>query len=189
MPPKIEGLPAELPKKLPQGSATTTGGSEKEDGDETKKVRLRKSREKRPTVSAWRSWNELTKGYADSYRLHLASLADRAAPRWETERLAEEFGEGIRSGLTHIVLLLSEGEFSLDGPGADLVSVELNPQPLPPRLLLTPKADLSVRDTSFTVVLTYGNGEVEKLPFFIVPEQAPTRFVPASGLIGQGALS
>lgn len=190
MPPKIEGLPAELPKKLPQGSATTTGAAtDKQDGDGTDKVRLKKTREKRPTVSAWRSWNELTKGYADSYRLHLASLAERAAPRWATEKLAEEFGEGIRSGQTHTVLLLGEGEVTLDGPGADLVAVELNPQPLPPSLLLTPKADLSVRDTSFTVVLTYGNGEVEKLPFFIVPDQAPTRFVPAAGLLAQGALS
>jgi hypothetical protein len=190
MPPKIEGLPAELPKKLPQGAASTTVvATDIQDGDATDKARLTKTREKRPTVSAWRSWNEVTKGYADSYRLHLALLAERAAPRWETEKLAEEFGEGIRSGQTHTVLLLSEGDFAIEGPGSDLVSVELNPQPLPPQLLLTPKADLSVRDTSFTVVLTYGNGEVEKLPFFIVPEQAPTRFVPANGLTGLGALS
>ncbi len=190
MPPKIEGLPAELPKKLPQGAASTTGTTtDKEDGDATEKVRLKKSREKRPTVSAWRSWNELTKGYADSYRLHLASLAERAAPRWETEKLADAYGEGIRSGQTYTVLLLAEGDFTIEGPGGDLVSAELNPQPLPPQLLLTPKADLSVRDTSFTVVLSYGNGEVEKLPFFIVPDQAPTRFVPATGLIARGALS
>ena len=40
-------------------------------------------------VEEWRSWNELTKGYADSYRLHLAALAERAASRWETEKLTD----------------------------------------------------------------------------------------------------
>ncbi len=189
MPPKLDGLPAELPKKLPQGAASTVGGTDKEDGDATDKTRIKATREKRPTAAAWRSWNELTKGYADSYRLHLASLVERAAPRWEIEKLTDTYGEGLRSGLTHTVLLLGEGDFTIEGPAANLVSAELNPQPLPPRLQLTPKADVSVRDTSFTVTLTYANGEVEHLPFFIVPEQAPTRFVPANGLIGLGASS
>ena len=82
------------------------------------------------------------------------------------------------------MLLLGEGR-SLDGPGADS-SPSAQP-PLPPSLLLTP-GDLSSA-TQPAVVLTYGNGEVEKLPFFIVPDQAPTRFVPAAGLLAQGALS
>ena len=85
-----------------------------------------------PSTEEWRSWNELTKGYADSYRLHLAALAERAASRWETEKLTDAFGEGIHSGATHTVWLLEEGDFTIEGPAADLVSAELNPQPLPP---------------------------------------------------------
>ncbi len=186
MPPKLTGLPAELPKKLPQGAATTVGVTRAEDGDATEKGRLRSTREKRPTAEAWRSWNELAKGYAESYRLHLASLAEHAAPRWEVEALTEKYGEGIRSGSSHTVLLLAEGDVTIEGPAADLVSSELNPQPLPPRLRLTPKADVAVRDSSFTVSLKYANGEVEDLLFFIVPDQAPTRVVTASGLFRQG---
>lgn len=186
MPPKLTGLPAEMPKKLPQGAATTVGATGAEDGDATDKVRIRTTREKRPTAEAWRSWNELAKGYADSYRLHLAALAERAAPRWEVEARTEKYGEGIRSGSTHTVLLLDEGDFTIEGPGADLVSAELNPQPLPPRLRLSVKADISARDTSFTVSLKYANGEVEDLLFFIVPDQAPTRVVSANGLFRQG---
>ena len=78
----------------------------------------------------------------------LAALAQRAQPRWETEKLTEEFGEGIHSGATHTVWLLEEGDFTIDGPGADLVAAELNPQPLPPKLVLRPRADVSAKDTS-----------------------------------------
>ena len=76
-------------------------------------------------------------------------------PRWETERLTDVYGEGIHSGATHTVWLLEEGDFTIEGPAADLVSAELNPQPLPPKLVLRPRADVNVKDTSFNVRLRY----------------------------------
>jgi hypothetical protein len=81
------------------------------------------------------------------------------------------------------VYLLQEGKYELRGPGADYVSAELNPQPLPPRLVLKPRADLSVKDTSFEVVLHYG-AFTETLSYFIVPEGAPTIVEPTKSGLG-----
>jgi hypothetical protein len=135
-------------------------------------------------LEEWRSWNELTKGYAETYRFHLAALAERAVPRWETEKLTETFGEGIHSGATHTVWLLEEGDFAIEGPAADLVSAELNPQPLPPKLVLRPRAGVDVKDTSFEVVLRYANSE-ERLQYFIVPDQAPSTVARRLGPLGE----
>jgi hypothetical protein len=187
MPPKLTGLPDELPKRLPAGYATTVpvAAAEGEDGEKTEPQRVRSSREERPVkLEEWRSWNELTKGYAETYRFHLAALAERAVPRWETEKLTEAFGEGIHSGATHTVWLLEEGDFAIEGPAANLVSAELNPQPLPPKLVLRPRAGVDVKDTSFEVVLRYANSE-ERLQYFIVPDQAPSTVARRLGPLGE----
>lgn len=187
MPPKLTGLPEVLPKRLPAGYATTVAaaGHDTEDGDKTEPQRVRISRGKSTVeLGEWRSWNELTKGYADCYRHHLEALAERARPRWETERLTDAFGEGIHSGATHTVWLLEEGDFAIEGPAADLVSAELNPQPLPPKLVLRPRADVSVKDTSFEVHLRYADSE-ERLRYFIVPDQAPSTIVRRIGPLGE----
>lgn len=187
MPPKLTGLPDVLPKRLPAGYAATVPAAahDTEDGDKSEPQRIRRSRGKSVVeLEEWRSWNELAKGYADSYRHHLAALAARAEPRWEIEKLTEEFGEGIHSGATHTVWLLEEGDFTLEGPGADLVSAELNPQPLPPKLVLRPRADVSAKDTSFEVQLRYAGGE-ERLRYFIVPDQAPSTIVTRIGPLGE----
>jgi len=187
MPPKLTGLPDVLPKRLPAGYATTVAAAvhDTEDGDKTEPQRVRTSRGKSAVeLEEWRSWNELTKGYADCYRLHLAELAKRAEPRWETEKLTDAFGEGIHSGATHTVWLLEEGDFTIEGPAADLVSAELNPQPLPPKLVLRPRADVSVKDTSFEVHLRYAGSE-EQLRYFIVPDQAPSTVVKRIGPFGE----
>ena len=187
MPPKLTGLPDELPKRLPAGYATTVAAvsGDTEDGEKTEPQRIRRSRTQSIVqLEEWRSWNELTKGYADTYRHHLATLAERARPRWEIEKLTDEFGEGIHSGTTHTVWLLEEGDFRIEGPGADLVSAELNPQPLPPKLVLRPRADVSVKDTSFEVHLRYAGGE-EHLRYFIVPDQAPSNIVNRIGPLGE----
>ncbi|HQW72679.1 MAG TPA: hypothetical protein PLG46_01125 [Ornithinibacter sp.] len=187
MPPKLTGMPDALPKRLPAGYATTVpaGAHDGEDGDKTEPQRVRTSRGKSVVeLQEWRSWNEITTEYADCYRHQLAALAQRAQPRWETEKLTEEFGEGIHSGATHTVWLLEEGDFTIEGPGADLVAAELNPQPLPPKLVLRPRADVSAKDTSFEVHLRYAGSE-ERLRYFIVPDQAPTTTVNRIGPLGE----
>lgn len=187
MPPKLTGLPDELPKPLPSGDATTVAEAahDTEDGDTTTPQRVRTSRGKRTvTLEEWRSWNELSRGYADCYRLHLTALAERAAPRWETEKLTDAYGEGIHSGATLTIWLLEEGDFTIEGPAAELVSAELTSQPLPPKLVLRPRADVSVKDTSFEVHLRYAGSE-ETLRYFIVPDQAPSTVVKRIGPLGE----
>ena len=183
MPPKLSGVPANLPRQLPQGWATTLAAkgspwssyTQNEDGAGTPKVRRRSSKEARPVaMESWRSWNEVTSGYAAAFRLHLDTLAQRAAPRWAAETLIDTYGEGILSGDTLTVLMLEEGELTIDGPAKDLASAELNPQPLPPRIRLTATAGVDVKDTSFDVHLSYRSGVQETLHFFIVPTDAPS---------------
>lgn len=186
MPPKLEGAPAELPRRLPGGWAISTaaGAAGEEDGEEGPAVKIRRSREARPVaIGEWRSWAEAKKGYAESYRLQLASLAARAEHPWHIERVTEKFGQGIRSGEPFTVLLLEEGKFEISGPGAEHVSAELNPQPLPPRLVLTGKADRTAKDTTFELRLVYSGAE-ESLLFFIVPEDAPSTVQPTVSPLG-----
>lgn len=186
MPPKLDGVPGSLPKRLPAGWARVAATeTDKEDGDETPKVRLSRSRESRPFkgYGSWRSWEECKKGYAESYALHLSALAERARTPWEIEELTDKFGEGVREGETLSIPLLSRGDFTIDGPGAEFVSTELNPQPLPPRLLLTPKGGREARDLSFTVTFHY-RGETESLVFFVVPEDGTTTVVPSDSPLG-----
>lgn len=187
MPPKLEGVPAELPKKLPQGWATAgvpDAGARTEDGDQTTSAKVRQSREQRPIkVGQWRSWTELKGGYAASYQLHLAALAERATHPWAVEKLTDSYGEGIRSGQTHTVRLLQPGDYKLTGPGAEFVSAALDSNVSPPRLSLTPKAGVDVKDTTFQVEFHYGRTS-EVLTYFIVPEGAPTTVVPEPSPLG-----
>lgn len=185
MPPKLSGAPAELPRRLPEGWAISTAASaEKEDGERGPAVKIRRSREKRPmAVDEWRSWAEAKKGYAESYRLQLRALAARAAHPWQIEEVTQKFGQGIRSGEPFTVLLLEEGKYELTGPGAQYVNAELNPQPLPPRLILTGTADRTAKDTTFEVRLHY-RGTEESLLFFVVPEDAPSTVQPTTSTLG-----
>jgi G3E family GTPase len=66
----------------------------------------------------------------------------------------------------------------------DLVSAELNPQPLPPKLVLRPRAGVNVKDTSFEVVLRYADSE-ERLQYFIVPDEAPSTVARRFGPLGE----
>ena len=187
MPPKLAGMPNLLPKRVPAGYATTVPAAVHgaADGDRTEPQRVRASRGKSGVeLQEWRSWNERATEYADCYRHQLAALSQRAQPRWEVEKLTDAFGEGIHSGATHTVWLLEEGDFTIEGPGADLVGAELNPQPLPPKLVLRPRADVSVKDTSFEVHLRYAGSE-EQLRFFIVPDEAPSTTVNRIGRLGE----
>lgn len=179
VPPKLTGVPDVLPKRLPTGSATTLPDRETESDEQVPVLKLKASREKRIEVSAWRSWEELKKSYADTYRHHLAALAARAAHPWGVEELTEKFGQGIREGESLDVILLEEGEAKVDGPGADYVEVALNPQPLPPRYRLTAKRPEG-RDTTFHLVTSYG----ETLTFFVLPADAPTEQVPQDSPLG-----
>lgn len=187
MPPKLAGLPATPPARLPAGYATSvaTGKPGQEDGDEADRQTVRRSRETRVLdgYGPWKSWAECKRGYADSYALHLTALAERASDPWHTEALTEKFGQGIRAGDTLAVPMLEKGDFTIEGPGAGFVAAELNPQPLPPRLMLTPKGGREAKDLTFEVRFQYPR-ETETLTFFVVPDGTPTTIVPSASPLG-----
>ncbi len=179
VPPRLEGMPDALPKKLPQGYATTVAAIRSENDDQPSEVKLRISRDKRIKVSPWRSWEELRKSYGTVYRLHLAALAARAEHPWRIEALTDKLGQGIREGESLDVILLDKSDVRLDGPGADFVQVELNPQPLPPRVRLTATRPKGA-DTTVRLLTSYG----EELTFFVLPADAPTTTVPTDSPLG-----
>ena len=89
------------------------------------------------------------------------------------------------------ILVQDTAQLSMQGdlvpgstPGADLVAAELNPQPLPPKLVLRPRADVSAKDTSFEVHLRFSGSE-ERFRYFIVPDQAPSTTVNRIGPLGE----
>lgn len=187
MPPKLPTLPEG--RKSAAGwatSLTATGRDELvEDGDKAATVRLRRSRASRPIkeYGPWDSWDDCTRGYADAYAPHLTALAQRAEHPWAVEALTDKYGQGIREGDTLSVPLLERGDFTIDGPGAEFVSAELNPQPLPPRLKLTAGDSRGARDLTFRVTFHYGRA-TESLTFFIVPSGAPTEIAPTMSPLG-----
>ena len=187
MPPKLPTLAEGT--KTTGGSATslTAKGRDElvEDGDKAATARLRKSRTA-PTIKdygPWDSWEDLSRGYAQSYAPHLAALAQRAEHPWAVEALTDTYGQGIREGETLSVPLLERGDFTVEGPGAQFVESELNPQPLPPRLRLTAGDSRGARDTTFQVTFHYGRS-TETLTYFIVPTGAPTETAPTVSPLG-----
>jgi hypothetical protein len=183
LPPKLIGMPKELPRRIPLGWARTgdpggpTAGGRPEDrradGERAPRRRLHRSRESRPLAGsgAWRSWAECKQGYAETYRVHLEALAAHAERPWDIDELTLAYGEGIRSGEPFPVLMLAEGTYELSGPGARLVDVAHDPKTL--RLTLTATAGPGIRDTSFDLQLSYRDA-AETLPFFVLPDHAPT---------------
>ena len=177
VPPKLDGLPETLPRKLPEGWATTAAPVTEND-EVPVDLKLRSSREQRIGVTAWRSWEELQASYSATYRLHLAALASRAEHPWNVEALTEKFGQGIREGEHVDVPLLQRGDVSLDGPGAAFVDVAVTGDRVQRARLTARRPDGS--DTTFRVTFSYG----ETLTFFVLPADAPTETVPAESPLG-----
>ena len=187
MPPKLPALPERRTSGAGWATSLTTTGRDElvEDGEKAATIRLRRTRAARPIkeYGPWDSWEDCTRGYAASYAPHLAALARRADHPWAVEALTEKYGQGIREGETLSVPLLDRGDFTIEGPGAEFVAAELNPQPLPPRLRLTALDSRGVRDLTVHVTFHYGRA-TESLTFFIVPSGAPTEIAPTVSPLG-----
>lgn len=187
MPPKLPTLPRAPKSAAGWATSLTTSGRDEvvEDGDKASTARLSRSRTSRPIkeYGPWDSWDDCTRGYSDAYAPHLTALAQRATYPWAIEALTDKYGQGIREGDTLSVPLLERGDFTIEGPGAEFVSAELNPQPLPPRLSLTPRDSRGARDLTFRVTFHYGRA-TESLTFFIVPSGAPTEIAPTVSPLG-----
>ncbi len=187
MPPKLPAVPEGRISAAGWATSLTAKGRDElvEDGEKAATTRLRRSRAVRPIkeYGAWDSWAQCTRGYAAAYAPHLAALARRAEHPWAVEALTDTYGQGIREGDTLSVPLLERGDFSIEGPGAEFVAAELNPQPLPPRLRLTALDSRGARDLTVTVTFSYGRAS-ESLMFFIVPSGAPTEIAPTMSPLG-----
>lgn len=187
MPPKLPTLPRAPKSAAGWATSLTTSGRDEvvEDGDKAATARLSRSRTSRPIkdYGPWDSWDDCTRGYSDAYAPHLTALAQRATYPWAVEALTDKYGQGIREGDTLSVPLLERGDFTIEGPGAEFVAAELNPQPLPPRLNLTPRESRDARDLTFRVTFHYGRAS-ESLTFFIVPSGAPTEIAPTVSPLG-----
>lgn len=187
MPPKLPALPERRTSAAGWATSLTGKGRDElvEDGDKAATARLRRSRATRPIkeYGPWDSWAECTRGYAAAYAPHLAALTKRAEHPWAVEELTDTYGQGIREGDTLSVPLLERGDFTIEGPGAEFVTAELNPQPFPPRLTLTAGDSRGARDLTFHVTFHYGRA-TESLTFFILPSGAPTEIAPTISPLG-----
>ncbi|HYH99481.1 hypothetical protein, partial [Hyalangium sp.] len=78
------------------------------------------------TLTGWRSWQELKAYYRESYGTLAESLKRQAAEEWETDKLAQESGEGLVVGRPfELALLYPQAEFQLLGEGASRVRPSL----------------------------------------------------------------
>jgi hypothetical protein len=121
-------------------------------------------------LKAWESWGKLKAGYRDSYATMAESLKRQAAGEWETEALAKESGEGlVYKRPFELALLYIRPQIKLTGEGAGKVEAKLvDTAPGRQMLVLTALDALRGAELPLTVVLDYGNGFVEQLPFVVV---------------------
>ncbi|MFL5807781.1 MAG: hypothetical protein ACJ8CR_39385 [Roseiflexaceae bacterium] len=122
-------------------------------------------------LSAWGSWAELQAGYRASYQVQIESLRRQASPEWETDRLAEQAGEGLQQGQTYtLALLYPDAQYTLSGAGAKSVQAELLVRDgLPPAVQITVLQAASKAELPLDVTIAYPNGLQETVTFVIVP--------------------
>lgn len=120
-------------------------------------------------------WKSLKDRYADTFGPLLDHLRKRAARTWELQDLIRKFGEGILAGTTHRVALLSEASIEVMGPGARYVRANIEENGAGSSSLVLQAADVALQqEADLDVVVKYGNGESEKLRFFVVSRNVPS---------------
>lgn len=118
-------------------------------------------------------WKRLKESYADRFGPLLDQLRKRAATTWEIDDAIREFGEGIVTGETHRVALLGEASVELVGDGARYVRATIE-EVGAPALVLTATPVSLPHEVDFDVVVTYQEGDSERLHFFVVSRDAPS---------------
>jgi hypothetical protein len=115
------------------------------------------------------SWSKLLEGYGESYGAASESLRRQAAPEWETERILEEFGRGLRGGESYRVALLKpQASVEVAGPGAAFVAPEiLEREGMASAVELSVSDPMSNVQAEFDLHIHYADGEKETLRFFV----------------------
>jgi hypothetical protein len=118
----------------------------------------------------WDSWDAFKAEYAGVFEHFIAAQAAAAAPEWEIERHAREYGHVLFKGdRLEFPLLWPDPFLEYDGPVQALVNIEPQyPAGLPPRLRVTAIDTIKNESTPLTITVTYPNGEVETLNILIV---------------------
>jgi len=174
-PPMPTGLPGALPKERPVSSLETHPVTATKTDRRVAKQQAKRTNPKapKPTVAPWPSWPQAKKQYGSAYKLHLGALRDRAAQAWEIEDLVGKFGEGIHEGDKVVVPLLRPGKAEISGDGAGSVKMRMLDRQPPAVELLAGGAEQK-QEQQFELALTYDDGSVETLTFFVIPNGTPS---------------
>ena len=122
------------------------------------------------TLSAWGSWAELKADYRAAYQVQIEALRRQASTDWETDRLAEQAGEGLYQGQTYrLALLYPDAQYALSGDGTKSVQTELLVRDGPPALQITVLQAAPEAELPLDVTISYPNGLQETVKFVIVP--------------------
>lgn len=118
------------------------------------------------------AWKALKADGGNNSRFLSKSLKKAAAEDWETDRLADTYGEGLIVGQKfEVALLFPDAAIQVSGRGAKHVSteVELDEETGHQVLhVLANEAD-ETEELSLRVRIKYGNGRMEDIQFAIVP--------------------
>jgi hypothetical protein len=174
-PPMPTATPTTMPKKRTISSLETHPVTASKTDKRVAKQQPERAgaRAPKPKVAPWPSWGQAKKGYASAYKHHLAALRQHAAHAWEIEDLSAKFGEGIHEGETLVVPLLAAGKAELTGDGAEAVKMRMLDRN-PPAVELVAGGAEEKKEQEFQLRLTYRDGNVETLTFFVVPKGTPS---------------
>jgi hypothetical protein len=172
-PPRIVGAPTSLAEAVGISSAVATGPEVENDSRAkgTEKRLEQSGPDPKVKLQAWESWEQARNEYKASY-----GLREQAAPAWEIERYAAEFGEGLLVGRAlSVALLEADASFDLSGEAAAAVTA----RPIKrgsgvSAIELSAASTPFEREAEFELTLTYRSGTQEKLKFFLVSDRVPS---------------
>ena len=129
---------------------------------------LRKGTSASYDMQAWASWDDLKRGFTESYGLLTDALRDEAMDAWQVETEIAADGRGVPRGASYSVALpASLAKLRIHGPGACFVERERISGDVD-RLALHIDEDAPTHEKlPFTVTLAYANGRSERLRFFV----------------------
>lgn len=120
-------------------------------------------------------WTAFKEGYTNAFGPLLDHLRKRAARTWDIEDLIRKFGEGIIAGTALRVALLAEATVELTGEGAKYVEPTVEENAAGPTCLVLRARDVTLQqEADLDLIIRYGNGEAEKLRFFVVSRDVPS---------------
>lgn len=119
----------------------------------------------------WESWQDLKEQYRETYAEMLERKAEAASYDWQTENLAQEFGEGIPVGTTFYLPLLSdESDFHAEGEGAELAEITRLQRPGMADVIAIQPFE-AIEGADLTLEIFYADREPETQTFFFVNQE------------------